>query len=140
MSSTMRSIGKHANALSRGVNSSTTIRSFHSPFTVLGNSPVTSPPPTSKVPPIDDQNWDPSFSSNHVLRTYVVSHDPSHTFYSVPSGAYPTSAPYVHFNATEPANVHGAQASSITTTLAHTKTTRHGAAAPHEGGFGGVRL
>jgi len=116
------------------------IRSFHSPFVVLNQnaSPLTSSPTTSSNTSTvyekqDDHSPDPQISSSGT-RTYVVSEpDPSNTPYQVPSGAYPTSAPYVNFNSTEAPNPHG-QHSSASTTLPHPHTT--GAVPHNEGGIG----
>jgi len=50
----------------------------------------------------DDSSSEPHLSSSGT-RTYVVSEpDPSNTPYQVPSGAYPTSAPFDFGSTTEP--------------------------------------
>lgn len=106
-------------------------RQFHSPFVVLkDNSPLTSPPsPTSSVSSVYEKQSDSSpepVNSPSGRRTYVVSEpDASSKFYEVPSGAYPTSAPYVNFTPTEAPETDGAQVSSTSsTTLAHKHTIR----------------
>lgn len=74
------------------------VRAFHSPFVVLSASnPLTTLPPTatSMYEKQDDTSSEPHLSSSGT-RTYVVSEpDPSNTPFQVPSGAYPTSTPYV---------------------------------------------
>ncbi|TFY67684.1 hypothetical protein EVJ58_g1440 [Rhodofomes roseus] len=59
-------------------------------------------------------------------QTYVVSEpDPADTPYEVPSGAYPTSAPYHNFAQTgAPETAHGAQRSSTSASTAHPTLTR----------------
>ncbi|KAF8223838.1 hypothetical protein L208DRAFT_1411247 [Tricholoma matsutake] len=108
-------------------------RQFHSPFVVLkDNSPLTSPPASTSsasVSPVYEKQFDSSPEPVHSpsgRRTYVVSEpDTSSKFYSVPSGAYPTSAPYVNFAPTEAPDTHGAQVSSTSSTpLAHKQTIR----------------
>ncbi|KAG9315291.1 hypothetical protein JVU11DRAFT_4430 [Chiua virens] len=82
-------------------------RAFHSPFVVLNASTrLTSPAstPTSMYEKQDDTSTEPHLSSSGT-RTYVVSEpDPSNTPYEVPSGAYPTSSPYVNYGPTSKEN------------------------------------
>ncbi|KAF9000716.1 hypothetical protein BDQ17DRAFT_1359421 [Cyathus striatus] len=105
-------------------------RQFHSPFAVLGDSPLTAPPsPTSTVSALYEKQYDhpnEPFVSHSGTRTYVVSEpDASTKHYEVPSGAYPTSAPYVNFTPTEAPDTKGAQHSSTSSSvLAHQFTTR----------------
>jgi len=74
------------------------VRAFRSPFAALNvSNPLTTPPPaaTSVYEKQDDNSSEPHVSSSGT-RTYVVSEpDPSNAPYQVPSGAYPTSTPYV---------------------------------------------
>ncbi|KAA1467564.1 hypothetical protein DENSPDRAFT_769795 [Dentipellis sp. KUC8613] len=105
--SAARLIAKHTRVLRRA----TQTRSFYSPFAVLSDahSPLTSAPaPTS----------------SHASRTvYVVSEpDPSDAPYAVPAGAYPTSAPYVHFRAADAPKA--GQVSSTSQYPAHPTLTR----------------
>ncbi len=108
--STIRALSKHTRSLSRTVTTISkpiTARAFHSPFTLLSSSPSSSPltsppPPEAKASPlfyekqVDDYS-EPHYSSSG-QRMYVVSEpDPSDTPYEVPSGAYPTSAPYINY-------------------------------------------
>ena len=74
-------------------------RPFHSPFTVLGNSPLRSPPSPNVT---YEKQLEHSSELLSGTRTYVVSEqDASHKFYEVPSGAYPISAPYANFARTD---------------------------------------
>jgi len=85
---------------------STSIRAFHSPFPALSSS--SSPLTGSKThttpeavnvryEKAEDHSPDPEMSHTGT-RTYVVSQpDPADTPYEVPSGAFPTSAPYVNY-------------------------------------------
>ncbi|KAH7884696.1 hypothetical protein F5I97DRAFT_1489646 [Phlebopus sp. FC_14] len=118
-------------------------RSFHSPFVVLNDaSPLTSPPTaTSTVSPITapvyekqhDHSPEPRLTSSGT-HTYVVSEpDPSNTPYQVPSGAYPTSAPYVMPSPTTAPNPEGVY-SSTSASLPHPYTTR--AVPQNEAGIG----
>lgn len=77
-------------------------RAFHSPFVVLNaTNRLTTPTPTTATSIYekqDDASPEPHVSSSGT-RTYVVSEpDPSNNPYEVPSGAYPTSAPYAQPN------------------------------------------
>lgn len=110
------------------------VRAFHSPFAVLGTSPL-SPSSSSYYEKQVDYSPEP-FPSHSGNRTYVVSQpDAADSHYAVPSGAYPTSVPYVNFTPTQPPNTHAAQISSTSSDqLAHPFTTR--AAPQHTGGVG----
>ncbi|KAL6302355.1 hypothetical protein BKA93DRAFT_793015 [Sparassis latifolia] len=104
-----------------------TVRAFHSPFASL-SSPLTSPrPPTANVSPLYEKQTEPSPEpqmSGAGTRTYVVSApDPADTPYEVPSGAYPTSAPYQSYPGTEAPVLEGEHFSSTSSTLAHPLTT-----------------
>jgi len=119
-------------------------RAFHSPFAVLGTSPLTTPHAPS--PQLDSNTISAQYekqydhahepTSTHGYRTYVVSEpDSSYKHYQVPAGAYPTSAPYVNFNATAAPETTGVEYSSTGgELLAHGFTTR--AARHHPGGVG----
>ncbi|KAF9533749.1 hypothetical protein CPB83DRAFT_844473 [Crepidotus variabilis] len=116
-------------------------RPFHSPFAVLGNSPLTSPPPPehqSNISSAYEKHYDhaPEPVAHTGYRTYVVSEPDAHSrHYQVPAGAYPTSAPYVNFTATSAPDVTGFQYSSTSGELrAHEVTSR--AAAQHAKGVG----
>ncbi|OCH94400.1 hypothetical protein OBBRIDRAFT_142966 [Obba rivulosa] len=96
--SALRAASKHARSLSG-------MRRFHSPFAQFADSPLTAPPsPTSSAmnQKQDHHSPDPKLSAGGT-RTYVVSQpDPADAPYEVPSGAYPTSAPYENYPPTEP--------------------------------------
>ncbi|KAJ8502921.1 hypothetical protein ONZ45_g11312 [Pleurotus djamor] len=104
MNSTLRSMSRCATTVSRSIRPAP-VRAFHSPFAVLGSSsPLTSPPlPSANASSIytkdgDEASYDAFINS----KTYVVCQpDPSNTFHEVPSGAYPTSAPYVTWSSAE---------------------------------------
>ncbi|KAH7927911.1 hypothetical protein BV22DRAFT_1005886 [Leucogyrophana mollusca] len=142
MPASFRLFNRHVRSLSKAVNSAKPApsRSFHSPFVALNSttSPLTSAPSSaSNVSTVyekqDEHSPDPQISSSGT-RTYVVSEpDPSNTPYQVPSGAYPTSAPYVNFKATDAPNYDG-QHSSSSASLPHPHTT--GAAPQNEAGVG----
>ncbi|KII89821.1 hypothetical protein PLICRDRAFT_39997 [Plicaturopsis crispa FD-325 SS-3] len=141
MSSVFRAVTKHSRALSRASRTASApvpIRAFHSPFAVLGSTPNNTLPPSSELGTAHyekqlDHSSEPL--SQLGVRTYVVSEpDPANTPYAVPSGAYPTSEPYVHaFTPTEAPDVRGQQ-SSTSSGLAHPFTTR--AAPQNESGVG----
>jgi len=102
----------------------TGIRAFHSPFAVLGNSPLTSTSsgpkePTNAFMAQYEKHYEhPSESSTPGYRTYVVSEpDASSRHFRVPAGAYPTSAPYVNFTSTNAPEVDGHQYSSTSSDL-----------------------
>jgi len=120
--SAIRQLSKHARSLSRTLPTRpVAVRAFHSPFKSLSDSPLTAPPaPTSNVYEKQlDHSPEPKVSSSGT-HTYVVSEpDPTHTPYEVPSGAYPTSAPYQNYTATEAPNPEGAQRASSSPNFAH---------------------
>lgn len=104
--------------------SRTPIRAFHSPFVALSaSSRLTTPSPSTAAPIYekqDDSSPEPHLSSSGT-RTYVVSEpDPSNTPYEVPSGAYPTSMPYVDLGTPNPE----APYSSTGASLHHPYNTR----------------
>ncbi|KAH9856597.1 hypothetical protein C2E23DRAFT_709783, partial [Lenzites betulinus] len=103
-----------------------TSRAFHSPFAVLSTSqsPLTTPPAsTSTAGGFYEKQFDHSmdpFVSSGGHRTYVVSEpDPANTPYEVPSGAYPTSAPYQNYTRTEAPAPPRAQYASTAPRFAH---------------------
>ncbi|EIW84002.1 hypothetical protein CONPUDRAFT_151049 [Coniophora puteana RWD-64-598 SS2] len=108
-------------------------RSFHSPFTVLNSahSPLTNPPSSSSTVSHITSSYEKQDSyvseeppSPGAPRTYVVSEpDPAHTPYEVPSGAFPTSAPYDTYQETSAPNPSGAH-SSTSASPPHPNTTR----------------
>ena len=110
-------------------------RAFHSPYAVLGDSPITAQSTTNKADSISaayekhyDNHTEPVYNSG--LRTYVVSEPDAHSrHYQVPAGAYPISSPYINFAPTSaPDASSGSQYSSTAAEiLAHGYTT---AAAP----------
>ncbi|KAF4613551.1 hypothetical protein D9613_007626 [Agrocybe pediades] len=124
----------------RATKNSIGTRAFHSPFAVLGTSPLTTPNTTKDISAQYEKQYDhpaePLTSPNTGYRTYVVSEpDPANNRYKVPAGAYPTSSPYVNFTPTSAPDVVGAQYSSTSADLlAHGFTTR--AARHHTGGVG----
>ncbi|KAG5337203.1 hypothetical protein J132_10198 [Termitomyces sp. J132] len=102
------------------------VRAFHSPFAAMGDSPLMSHSPTHPSA-IYEKQMDFSPELLHGRRTlYVVSEpDASSNHYSVPSGAYPTSSPYIDFPSTEAPNTSGTQVSSTSSSLlAHEQTIR----------------
>ncbi|KIM84316.1 hypothetical protein PILCRDRAFT_68144 [Piloderma croceum F 1598] len=133
MSSTLRSLTRHSRALSQRTKPTAAlpVRFFHSPFVALNStsnsSPLTKPPSESSAasPHYEkqhDHSPDPQISQSGT-QTYVVSEpDPAHTPYEVPSGAFPTSAPYVNFTPTE--RLEHAPTSSTGSEPAHPYTTR----------------
>ncbi|KAG6817352.1 hypothetical protein H0H87_009951 [Tephrocybe sp. NHM501043] len=123
MSSTLRVLSSSARAVSR-TSRPAPVRAFHSPFAALGNSPLLSSTPTHPSA-VYEKQYDFSPEVLHGARTvYVVSEpDASSKHYSVPSGAYPTSSPYINFASTEAPNSSGTQVSSTSSSLfAHTQT------------------
>lgn len=131
MSSTVRTFTRNSRNFS--LRAAVPARAFHSPFTVLNatTSPLkTAPPPPSSLHYEKQHEHAPEPQFSHSgAQTYIVSEpDPSHTPYAVPSGAYPTSAPYVNFKPTEPPNTNDAPLSSTGSQPAHPYTTR---AVPH---------
>ena len=129
--------------------------SFHTPFAVLGSSPLRNPLPTiaSQYEKQYDHASDP-ITSHTGYRTYVVSEpDPATKHYQVPAGAYPTSAPYTNFTTADESNTKGVQYTSTGgEQIAHGPTTTRPAphhygyaSAPGEmgargGGYGGMKL
>lgn len=104
-------------------------RSFHSPFAVLGSQLTTpTPSPAAANAGWYDKQYDFSHEpvvSHNGQHTYVVSQpDPAHTPYEVPSGAYPTSAPYISYTPTEAPETNGLQFSSTGNGFAHPVTTK----------------
>ncbi|KAI0775311.1 hypothetical protein BD413DRAFT_603255 [Trametes elegans] len=133
MSTALRNLAKHARSLSNASRSvPSTSRAFHSPFAVLSTSQsplTTAPASTSSASTLSyekqlDHSPDP-YTSSAGHRTYVVSApDPSNTPYEVPSGAYPTSAPYQNYTRTEAPVADGAEHASTAPGLAHPYTTQ----------------
>ena len=132
MSTVLRAVSKHARSLSAASRTAApnapraTTRAFHSPFAVLSSqqSPLTAPPPSSSVARgIYEKNIEypaEPFVSGFGTRTYVVSQpDPANTPYEVPSGAYPTSAPYQPYARTEAPTPPNARFASTSTGFAH---------------------
>lgn len=121
--SAFRAVSKHTRSLSRTMQAPA--RAFHSPFKVLANSPLTSAPAPTAMVYEKQQDASPEPRRSHAgTQTYVVSEpDPAHTPYEVPSGAYPTSAPYASFAAAEAPN-HGTQHSSTSASPAHPTLSR----------------
>ncbi|KXN81330.1 hypothetical protein AN958_05185 [Leucoagaricus sp. SymC.cos] len=142
MSSFLRPLTKSSASATRGARISAPIRSFHSPFAVLGpahktqqNVDVTNPYT------IYEKQYDFSpepVATSSGTRTYVVSQpDASASHYEVPSGAYPTSSPYVSYAPAEAPSFKGAQVSSTSSSLlAHEFTTSNRAVPYHLGGVG----
>ncbi|KAH9945370.1 uncharacterized protein BXZ73DRAFT_73525 [Epithele typhae] len=142
MSSVLRTLSKHTRTLSAAarapVASTSSVaapaRAFHSPFAVLASSgsPLTvapkSPPPAGYAGIYEKNIEYPAepIPSGFGTRTYVVSQpDPANTPYSVPAGAYPTSAPYVAYpRADAPPAEPGAQFASASTGFAHPLSQR----------------
>ena len=136
MSSVLRAVSKHTRSLSAASRSPVAgpSRAFHSPFAVLSSaqSPLTMPPTPKPAPSsaagIYEKNiqYDSEpFTSGAGHRTYVVSTpDPANTPYEVPSGAYPTSAPYQNYTRTEAPVRSGAQFASTSTGFAHPLTNK----------------
>ncbi|KAG1821772.1 uncharacterized protein BJ212DRAFT_1445250 [Suillus subaureus] len=129
MSNILRVSSKHARSLSQPSKTRIVVlgRLFHSPFVVL-NSPSS---PASNALPVSaslyekqhDHSPEPQISSAG-MRTYVVSEpDPANTPYAVPSGAYPTTAPYADFKLTDAPNPEGKHSAS-STNVPYPHTTR----------------
>ncbi|EPQ54187.1 hypothetical protein GLOTRDRAFT_139550 [Gloeophyllum trabeum ATCC 11539] len=123
--SAFRVLSKHSRSLSRSL----AARSFHTPFVALSESPLTAPPPpTSNVSGIYEKNIEynsePTPSANGSYHYVVSQPDPSNTPYAVPSGAYPTSAPYVNYTATERPEVLDQPKSSTSPNPAHPTLSR----------------
>lgn len=143
MSSFLRTLAKSSTVVARSARQHAPIRSFHSPYVVLGQTSrkaqVQQPQPEAANPfAIYEKQSD--FSHEPLTpsagnRTYVVSQpDASASHYEVPSGAYPTSSPYVNYAPAEAPNYKDAQVSSTSSGPAHEFTTR--AAPQHFGGVG----
>ncbi|KAF5341726.1 hypothetical protein D9611_001922 [Ephemerocybe angulata] len=103
MSSILRNTATRA---SKQLAAASGVRAFHTPFAVLGPSPLPSSSGSANSFAAQyEKQYDTThepFVSSSGHRTYVVSEpDASYKHYAVPAGAYPTSAPYVQFNATE---------------------------------------
>ncbi|GLB40469.1 hypothetical protein LshimejAT787_0803400 [Lyophyllum shimeji] len=116
MSAAFRLISSNSRLVARAIRPSAPVRAFHSPFAALGDSPLTS---TSHPTPATVYEKQTDFSSEPVAlhggsRTYVVSQpDVSSKYYEVPSGAYPTSSPYINYAAADPPATSGAQFQNI---------------------------
>ncbi|OBZ72578.1 hypothetical protein A0H81_07788 [Grifola frondosa] len=124
--SALRALSKHSRSLSRTTAAATprTVRAFHSPFIVLqSESPITAPPTVHTAGPLYEKQLDHSpepIVSATGARTYVVSEpDPSNTPYEVPSGAFPTSAPYQTYTPTNAPVPPGARFASTSNAFAH---------------------
>lgn len=134
MSSTLRTVAKHARVLSQRAGPSTlsSTRHIHSAFTAQSTRTRTASPLTEshKETPQTSEPFDATASGS---QTYVVSEPhPADKRYGVPSGAYPTSAPFQNFTGTE--KPEHEPISSTSSQSAHPATTR---AVPHnESGIG----
>lgn len=143
MSSFLRPFAQCSAAVARNTRQYAPIRAFHSPYVALGQAQTPrkaqSQQPEAQANPfaIYEKQYDFSYeplTTSFGNRTYVVSQpDASASHYEVPSGAYPTSSPYVNYAPSEAPNYKDAQVSSTSSSLAHEFTTR---AVPHH--FGGV--
>ncbi|PPQ63914.1 hypothetical protein CVT24_010313 [Panaeolus cyanescens] len=132
--SALRSVAKASTSTIAPKNS----RAFHSPFAVLGTSPLTSSTSSSTSSSSYQaavehyaKNYEhptePIGTTRGLYRTYVVSEpDDSSRHYQVPAGAYPTSSPYINFASTSaPAPLLEEELSSTSSDqIAHTFTTR----------------
>ncbi|KAF8952490.1 hypothetical protein BDZ97DRAFT_1667134 [Flammula alnicola] len=133
------SLSKHAALALRAAQKPFAARAFHTPFAVLGTSPLTTPPAKDTIAAQYEKQYDYSTEpvrSTGGYRTYVVSEpEPSSRHYRVPAGAYPTSAPYANFPATAGPETQGIEYSSTgAELLAHGFTTH--AVPQHPGGIG----
>lgn len=140
MSALLRPLAKVPSTVARSARQ-TPIRSFHSPYAVLGQTPRKVQPQSSQSEAANSftvYEKQSDFSSEPIAssegnRTYVVSQpDASASHYEVPSGAYPTSSPYVNYAPTDAPK--DAQVSSTSSSTAHEFTTR--AVPQHQGGVG----
>ncbi|KAJ3716077.1 hypothetical protein C8R42DRAFT_679484 [Lentinula raphanica] len=132
----MSNILRLSRAWSKPLRSVSAVRSFHSPFAVLGTTHSSPPSIASTVNTYEKQvDFSPEpLPSTGGQMTYVVSEpDPANTPYHVPAGAYPTSLPYVNFTPTEAPNQEG-QMSSTSTAYAHPVLTK--AVPTNESGVG----
>ncbi|KAJ3572561.1 hypothetical protein NP233_g3013 [Leucocoprinus birnbaumii] len=147
MSSFLRPLAKSTTTAARIIRQNAPIRSFHSPYVVLGqarSSNASATPSQQQGQETSrftyEKQYDFSYeplTTSFGNRTYVVSQpDASASHYEVPSGAYPTSSPYVNYApAKEAPNYNAAQVSSTSASLlAHELTTR--AVPCHFGGVG----
>jgi len=109
-------------------------RAFHSPFHLLGAvSPLTTPHSAYEK----QAEHSPAPTTTHSgTQTYVVSEpDPLDRHYNVPSGAYPTTAPYQNFDAVAyDSSAEFANKSSTSSETAHPTLTNQ--VPTHEGGVG----
>lgn len=122
----LRSVAKHVRTRTLTAGSRQT-RAFHSPFAVLSQStpstPSHQPPPASPLYEKQAEHTAHPTLSPSGQRHYVVSEpDPRSTPYEVPYGAYPTSAPYQNYAATDAPKT--SPRSSTSADLAHPVTTR----------------
>ncbi|KAF6754543.1 hypothetical protein DFP72DRAFT_899371 [Ephemerocybe angulata] len=106
MSSILRNTATRASKQLAAASGVRAVRAFHTPFAVLGPSPLPSSSGSANSFAAQyEKQYDTThepFVSSSGHRTYVVSEpDASYKHYAVPAGAYPTSAPYVQFAATE---------------------------------------
>ncbi|KAG6842281.1 hypothetical protein C0991_010569 [Blastosporella zonata] len=131
MSSTLRVLSNTVSRIARPA----PVRAFHSPFAALGNSPLMSSTPTHPSA-VYEKQYDFSPEVVHGARTlYVVSEpDVTSKHYSVPSGAYPTSSPYVNFASAEAPSKSGQVSSTSSSLYAHEQTIR--TVPTHPGGVG----
>ncbi|KAG1722863.1 hypothetical protein EDB19DRAFT_1954365, partial [Suillus lakei] len=130
MSNILRVFSKHVHPLSQLSKAYIVAlnRSFYSPFVVL-NSPLTSPAlnmsPMLALLYKKQHDHSPELQiSSAGMCTYVVSEpDPANMPHAVPSGTYPTTAPYVNFTPMDMSNPEGKHSSS-SVSLPHPYTTR----------------
>ena len=128
MSSLLRPLVSTASRASKQLSA----HAFHSPYTVLGESPLTTPSSSTyhnayaKYYEKENDYAHEPFQSLSGHRTYVVSEpDASFRHYEVPAGAYPTSSPYINFRATEAPEYDAEDISSTAADiLAHPFTSR----------------
>lgn len=103
-------------------------RAFRTPFAALEQtktSPVETRPAAGSTAPTYEKQEEPTTDPKGA--TYVVSEpDPADAPYKVPSGAYPTSAPYQNFTATEEPDVLSRPQSSTSSDPAHPTLSRKG--------------
>ncbi|RXW25530.1 hypothetical protein EST38_g289 [Candolleomyces aberdarensis] len=128
MSSLLRPLAATATRAASNVTSGA--RSFHTPFALLGESPLTTPSSSYNAQASHyEKQYDYSnepFVSSSGQRTYVVSQpDTNYSHYQVPAGAYPVSSPYVGFTPAEAPVYNSADVSSTAADiLAHPFTSR----------------
>lgn len=144
MSSTLRTVARHARFINQRAGPSTHTRAIHSAFTAQSSRTRASPlnnTPSSTPREIVYEHESTTTTEVHTepattgSRTYVVSEPhPADKRYGVPSGAYPTSAPYQNFPSTSaPEEV---THSSTSSSPAHPATTSAGAIPHNESGVG----